>query len=107
MHEALMHGLIAFLRGRIIGKRGTMKRKRRSLKWSMLNTIITSWLLPIIVITLIISVFVEARLSEQMNRTVSTTMEKAAEICNLRLNDCITQSKEISYNSQLREIYQR
>ena len=84
-----------------------MKRKRRSLKWSMLNTIITSWLLPIIVITLIISVFVEARLSEQMNRTVSTTMEKAAEICNLRLNDCITQSKEISYNSQLREIYQR
>ena len=107
MHEALMHGLIAFLRGRIIGKRGTMKRKRRSLKWSMLNTIITSWLLPIIVITLIISVFVEARLSEQMNRTVSTTMEKAAEICNLRLNDCITQSKEISYNSQLRVIYQR
>ena len=71
----------------------------------MMSVITLGWLMPLAAITLIITVFVSGRLNAQINRTISTTTEKAAEICTLRLQDCVTQSKELSYNSRLAEIY--
>ena len=65
------------------------------------------WLLPLLLIAVIITGQVNRSLSAQIARTITITMEKAVEICSLRLSDCITQSKDISYNGQLRSIYER
>ena len=65
------------------------------------------WLLPLLLIAVIITGQVYRSLSAQIARTITITMEKAVEICSLRLSDCITQSKDISYNGQLRTIYER
>jgi len=65
------------------------------------------WLLPLLLIAVIITGQVYRSLSAQIARTITITMEKAVEICSLRLSDCITQSKDISYNGQLRSIYER
>ncbi|MBQ9329139.1 MAG: histidine kinase [Solobacterium sp.] len=80
--------------------------KRRSLKNSMLSMLFISWLLPLLVIVVLLTGMISRSLNKQINRTISTTTEKAVEICTLRLNDCITQSKDISYNGRLREIYE-
>lgn len=82
-------------------------KKRRSLKWSMLNMLAIMWLLPLILIAVVLTGFISRSLNTQVHRTISTTMEKAVEICTLRLNDCIEQSKDISYNGRLRDIYER
>ena len=86
---------------------GKRAGKKHSLKYSMMNMIAFGWLLPLTVIILVVTVFVSGRLNAQMDRTISTTAEKAAEICTLRLQDCVTQSKELSYNTRLAEIYGR
>ena len=82
-------------------------KKQRSLKWSMLIMLGVGWLLPLLLIAVIITGQVYRSLSAQIARTITITMEKAVEICSLRLSDCITQSKDISYNGQLRSIYER
>ena len=82
-------------------------KKRGSLKWSMLNMLAITWLLPLILIAVVLTAFISRSLNTQVHRTISTTMEKAVEICTLRLNDCIEQSKDISYNGRLREIYEQ
>ena len=65
------------------------------------------WLLPLLLMTVMITGMVSHSLNAQITRTITTTMEKAAEICTLRLSDCITQSKDISYNGQLRSVYEK
>lgn len=80
-------------------------QEKGSLKYSMMSVITFGWLLPLAVITLVITVFVYGRLNSQISQTISTTTEKAAEICTLRLQDCVTQSKELSYNTRLASIY--
>lgn len=82
-----------------------IRKEKGSLKYSMMSVITFGWLLPLAAITLVITVFVYGRLNNQINRTISTTTEKAAEICTLRLQDCVTQSKELSYNTRLADIY--
>ena len=73
----------------------------------MLIMLGVGWLLPLLLIAVIITGQVYRSLSAQIARTITITMEKAVEICSLRLSDCITQSKDISYNGQLRTIYER
>ena len=82
-------------------------KKQRSLKWSMLSMLGVGWLLPLLLIAVVITGQVYRSLNEQIKRTITITTEKAVEICTLRLSDCITQSKDISYNGQLRSIYEQ
>ena len=65
------------------------------------------WLLPLLLIAFMVTGMVYRSLNAQIRRTINITTEKAVEICTLRLSDCITQSKDISYNGQLRSIYER
>lgn len=80
-------------------------KKNKTLRRSLLRMISLFWVIPLLIVMLIMSFTVSKRLEREMARTMQTTMENAAEIVNLRLDDCIAQSKEISYNNRLRDIY--
>ena len=77
----------------------------KTLWGQMLSMLLSMWLLPLLVLIIIIAMVFSVRMNAQMDRTIKRSLEKAVEICNLRINDCIEQSKDISYNPELQSIY--
>jgi sensor histidine kinase YesM len=73
-----------------------MKRKN-SLKWQMLRLMALGWFVPLTAIVLLFLLVVSGRIDRQSERTITTSMKKAAEISILRLSDCIDASKDASY----------
>ncbi len=73
-----------------------MKRKN-SLKWQMLRLMALGWFVPLTAIVLLFLLVVSGRIDSQSERTITTSMKKAAEISILRLSDCIDASKDASY----------
>ncbi len=71
----------------------------------MLRFLAIGWLVPLTAIVLLFLVVVTGRLDRQSERTITTSMEKAAEICILRLSDCIDASKNASYLPYVRDAW--
>lgn len=80
-------------------------RSRNTLKWQMLRLIVLGWFVPLTAIIVLFLLVVAGRIDAQSRRTITTSMEKAAEICILRLSDCIDASKDASYLPTIREAY--
>ncbi len=72
-------------------------KHRNSLKWQMLRLLALGWFVPLTAIVLLFLLVVAGRIDRQSERTITTSMEKAAEISILRLSDCIDASKDASY----------
>ena len=81
--------------------------KRNTLKWQMLRVIVLGWFVPLTAIILLFLLVVAGRIDATSSRTITTSMEKAAEICILRLSDCIDASKDASYLPTIRESYNK
>lgn len=71
----------------------------------ILRLIGLGWFVPLTAIIAIFLLVVAGRIEAQSQRTITTSMEKAAEICILRLSDCIDASKNASYLPTIREAY--
>ncbi|MCR5155189.1 MAG: histidine kinase [Butyrivibrio sp.] len=80
-------------------------KNKKTLKWQMLRFLAIGWLVPLTAIVLLFLVVVTGRLDRQSERTITTSMEKAAEICILRLSDCIDASKNASYLPYVRDAW--
>ncbi|WP_024865205.1 sensor histidine kinase [Butyrivibrio sp. FCS014] len=80
-------------------------KSKKTLKWQMLRFLAIGWLVPLTAIVLLFLVVVTGRLDRQSERTITTSMEKAAEICILRLSDCIDASKNASYLPYVRDAW--
>jgi sensor histidine kinase YesM len=72
-------------------------KRRNSLKWQMIRLLALGWFIPLIAIVLLFLLVVSGRIDRQSERTITTSMKKAAEISILRLSDCIDASKDASY----------
>jgi sensor histidine kinase YesM len=80
-------------------------KSEKTLKWQMLRLLALGWLIPLTAIVLLFLVVVTGRLDRQSQRTITTSMEKAAEISILRLSDCIDASKNASYLPYIRDYW--
>ena len=80
-------------------------KNKKTLKWQMLRFLALGWIIPLTAIVLLFLVVVTGRLDRQSERTITTSMEKAAEICILRLSDCIDASKNASYLPYVRDAW--
>lgn len=80
-------------------------KQRDTLKWQMIRLLALGWFIPLTAIVLIFLTVVSGRIDRQTELTINTSMEKAAEICSLRLSDCIAASKEASYQPDIREAW--
>ncbi len=79
--------------------------KRRSLLWSMLFLLLFGWFLPLLLTNGIMSNMATQKVHTQIERSVTTSMEKAAEIMKLQLGESETASKNASYLNVIREAY--
>lgn len=79
--------------------------RRKSLLWSMLFLLLFGWFLPLLVTNGIMSIMATRKVHTQIDRSVTTSMEKAAEIMELQLAESETTSKNASYLNVIREAY--
>lgn len=79
--------------------------RRKSLLWSMLFLLLFGWFLPLLVTNGIMSIMATRKVHTQIDRSVTTSMEKAAEIMELQLAESETASKNASYLNVIREAY--
>lgn len=63
------------------------------------------WFLPLLFLSVIIFSFVDSKMQRQMEETVITSMDKAVEICQMRLDEAVTASKAASYLPTISQIY--
>ena len=79
--------------------------RRKSLLWSMLFLLLFGWFLPLLLTNGIMSIMAARKVHTQIDRSVTTSMEKAAEIMELQLAESETASKNASYLNVIREAY--
>lgn len=79
--------------------------RRKSLLWSMLFLLLFGWFLPLLLTNGIMSNMAARKVHTQIERSVTSSMEKAAEIMELQLAESETASKNASYLNVIREAY--
>lgn len=79
--------------------------KRRSLLWRMLFLLLFGWFLPLLLTNGILSKMATEKIHAQVERSVTTSLEKATEILELQLAESETASKNASYLNVIREAY--
>ena len=70
--------------------------RRKSLLWSMLFLLLFGWFLPLLLTNGIMSIMATRKVHTQIDRSVTTSMEKAVEIMELQLAESETASKNAS-----------
>lgn len=83
----------------------TTKKKKKSLTWSMVGMLLLGWFLPVLVIALGMLHMVSDMLSRQIEKTIITSMDNAVEICEMKLEEVWTASKNASYDSTIHDAY--
>lgn len=83
----------------------TTKKKKKSLTWSMVGMLLVGWFLPVLVIAFGMLNMVSGVLGRQIEKTIITSMDNAVEICEMKLEEVWTASKNASYNSTIRDAY--
>ena len=63
------------------------------------------WIAPLVVVAVVFLIVVSGRIDRQTRLAVETSMEKASEICGLRMSDCIAASREASYRPDIRNAW--
>ena len=81
------------------------ERKLKKLKWSMIKILTFCWYLPLFLISFFMLFFVSDRINRQLEDTIVTSADKAIDICQIRLNEAMTASKEASYIRGIKESY--
>lgn len=81
--------------------------RRKSLRWSMVIRLLFGWFFPLFLLILIINFFVAEDSYRQVEHTIMTSLEKAAQIMCMQLKDCETASKNASYMPVIAESYRR
>lgn len=81
------------------------KNKKKPLTWSMMGMLILGWLLPVMLIALCMLYIVSAMLSRQIERTITSSTDKAVEICGMKLEEIWTASKNATYSNTIRDCY--
>ncbi|MBP5198891.1 MAG: sensor histidine kinase [Lachnospiraceae bacterium] len=79
----------------------------KSLSFRMMMTLGAGWLLPLIVIVFGLVYVVTSMLSSQLEKTIVESMENAVEICDIKLEEMWTSSKNATYNGIIEEAYRQ
>lgn len=79
--------------------------KSKQLKWSMIKMLAICWFLPLFLISFIMLFFVSNRMNRQLEDTIVTSADKAIEICQIRLEEIMSATKDASYIPNIKESY--
>ncbi len=82
-----------------------MKRAKTSLKTGLVTTIVICWLVPIVIVVTLMGVLLGRSYQQSAQREIRADMESAAELVQLRLQQAVDDSKQVSYDGVVRSAY--
>lgn len=71
----------------------------------MIRVILMCWFIPCLALAIVLFYTAETKTNQQINDTVNTSMENAAEICRTNILAAIEESKQASYDGVIKESY--
>ncbi len=72
-------------------------RQPIKLKWSISIVMALCWMLPLILLSIIILVNISDKMQEQTQDAITTSADRAVEVCEMRLASALTASRKASY----------
>lgn len=75
--------------------------------WSLIMFFIMCWILPLTIIVYLMLDMTTDKLNEQLERTIVTSADNAAKMCEMQLNEVMKSSRAISYISTIRDAYRQ
>lgn len=81
--------------------------RKSDLTSGMIRVIIFCWLVPYLALSVVLFYSSETKTEKQIEDTVTTSMENAAEICRVKLNEAIEESKQATYDGVIKESYEK
>lgn len=87
------------------GKR--KEKKRRSLLFGMVCMLLFGWFLPLLLMNGAMSILATGKINKQIQASVLASTDKAAQILQLRLQECEKASKNASYLNVVRSAYEQ
>ncbi len=93
---------VTILKG--VWKRGGSIRKS-DLITGMVKVIVLCWIVPYITLSVALFYYSETKTTRQIEDTVTTAMENAAELCEINIMNAIADSKQASYDGIIRDNY--
>lgn len=85
--------------------KGYPKKERNSLRSDMIRMLLFGWFFPLLLMILMMSFLVASKINDQIERSIVTSTDKAAEILKIQLEASETASKNASYLSVIRTAY--
>ncbi len=63
------------------------------------------WFLPLLMLALIMLLFVSNRMNSQLENTITISADRAMDICQMRINEAMSASKDASYLTSIKNSY--
>lgn len=82
-----------------------MKKKKVSLKWGLLTTILLCWITAVLIVITIAGILIDRNFARNLEQTVNRESEGILQQIQLRISDSMESSKEISYDGSVRAAY--
>lgn len=80
-------------------------KEKRPLKWNMIGMLVLVWLLPMLLLSSVMLLYVSGRFKNQTEKNIAISGEKAVEICEMRFSDAVGASRNASYLNVIRNSY--
>ncbi len=81
------------------------RRREEPLNKSMFRMLLFGWFIPLILMLVIVSSLSYGKINEQVRNMATADNDHAVDICDMRLKDCVTASKNASYFPEIRDCY--
>ncbi len=78
------------------------KKRKLTLRQELLRLLLLGWFVPLAIMVHVLNFAGKRTVNRETDKTLMGLMEKAAQLSNLAINDCIRESKGASYNSAIR-----
>ncbi|MCR5733047.1 MAG: histidine kinase [Lachnospiraceae bacterium] len=79
--------------------------RKLTLRQELFRLLLLVWFLPLLVLMFILIIQGRKTVTRQVDKTVTGLMDKASELSQLSIEDCIRESRDASYNSTIRLAY--
>ncbi len=63
------------------------------------------WFLPLLMLSITMLFFVSGKVNRQLENTIVTSADKAIDICQIRINEAMSASKDASYQPEIKNAY--
>ena len=82
-----------------------MVKNGSGIKWRMIRLLIFGWVVPMVAVTVLVTVVMSARLDRQMKETVTNSLSKVASLIESGFEECNKASRNATYMGVIQDAY--